>query len=49
MNKTFKLERNGKQQFVVLRQIAGVDEIYAIGSKVKHGAGARWTVIEVIS
>lgn len=47
MTKTFKLARNGKECFALIRQIPGLDTLYAVGDKIKYGSGPRWTVVEV--
>ena len=41
MNNTYRLERKGKQIWVVLR------DALAIGAQIKYGSGSRWTVREV--
>lgn len=37
-NKTFQVAKSGKTQWIVIRQVAGLDRIYKLGDRIKgHG------------
>jgi hypothetical protein len=46
MNKTIKIERDGKIQVVMVRQMAH-DKQIVVGKKFKYGSGRAWIVLEV--